>query len=146
MPSIPFFSLFLKYQVPHLLPWYVLAAQVRWESAYDPSAISSAGAQGLAQFMPSTWAEVGDGDPFDPEASIRAQAKYMTYLCEFVATVAKPGLAWAICAYTWGPGNVKRAKTWTDVPIAVKRHVKRVLKEASAMQNTHASLSPLLLG
>src|SRR5262249_8877203 len=36
------------------------------ESRFDPGSISRAGAQGVAQFMPGTAAQVGLQDPFDP--------------------------------------------------------------------------------
>ena len=41
----------------------IIAAQIDQESNWNPKAGSSAGAQGIAQFMPSTWASAGkDGD------------------------------------------------------------------------------------
>lgn len=43
---------------------------------------SPAGAQGLAQFMPGTWARYGRGSPFDPDAALEAWAKYMRDLLE----------------------------------------------------------------
>ena len=55
------------------------------ESAYDPAALSTAGAIGIAQFMPETAADVGL-DPYDPFASIAAAAAllggYVARLCE----------------------------------------------------------------
>lgn len=38
--------------------WQWWKAQLYQESLLDPEAVSPAGAQGLAQFMPGTWAEV----------------------------------------------------------------------------------------
>jgi soluble lytic murein transglycosylase-like protein len=59
----------------------LLAAQIARESAFDPAAVSSAGAQGIAQFLPSTWAGSWNpwrgATPFDPDAAIRAQARYL---------------------------------------------------------------------
>ncbi|MFY9859012.1 MAG: transglycosylase SLT domain-containing protein, partial [Candidatus Cybelea sp.] len=49
----------------HRLPPEFLGAMLLQESAYDPQAISSAGAIGLAQFMPETAAGIGI-DPYDP--------------------------------------------------------------------------------
>ena len=55
----------------------LLAAQLWQESRFNPFAVSSAGAQGIAQFMPATARGVGLRDPFDAEASIDAQARLM---------------------------------------------------------------------
>ncbi|WP_327072043.1 NlpC/P60 family protein [Kitasatospora sp. NBC_01302] len=61
----------------------LLAAQIDTESGWNPNAVSDKGAQGLSQFMPKTWADVGidgDGDgradPLDPADAIMTQAKY----------------------------------------------------------------------
>ena len=66
---------------PHLTE-SVLAAQLYQESGFDANAVSPVGAQGIAQFMPATWAahgrdENGDGaaDPFDIEDAIPAAAR-----------------------------------------------------------------------
>ena len=53
------------------LPPEFLGATLLQESAYDPHALSAAGAIGIAQFMPETAAGVGV-DPYDPFASIDA--------------------------------------------------------------------------
>ena len=47
------------------------------ESAFRPTAVSPAGAQGVAQFMPQTASERGLADPFDPAAAIPASAKFL---------------------------------------------------------------------
>lgn len=59
-------------------PPSIIAAQIQQESGWNPNAVSSAGAQGIAQFLPGTWpswSEPGQS-PFDPTAAIPAQAKY----------------------------------------------------------------------
>ena len=50
------------------------------ESNFDPFAVSPAGAEGIAQFMPATAAAYGLRDPFDPVAAIDAQAHLMSDL------------------------------------------------------------------
>ncbi|MEV0780527.1 peptidoglycan DD-metalloendopeptidase family protein [Streptomyces sp. NPDC050428] len=69
------------------LPPAILAAQLQQESGFDPSVESEVGAQGIAQFMPTTWPEWatdgnGDGreDPWDPEDAIPAQGEMMCSL------------------------------------------------------------------
>ena len=44
----------------------LLAAQLMAESNFNPFAVSGAGAQGIAQFIPATAAAYGLRDPFDP--------------------------------------------------------------------------------
>lgn len=41
------------------IPAPVIAAQIQTESAWNPRAVSPVGAQGIAQFMPDTWAAAG---------------------------------------------------------------------------------------
>jgi hypothetical protein len=47
------------------------------ESSFRPTAVSPAGAQGVAQFMPQTASERGLADPFDPASAIPASAKFL---------------------------------------------------------------------
>ena len=79
----------------------MLAAQLMAESGFDPYAVSPAGAQGIAQFMPATAASYGLRDPFDPEAAIGAQAQMMSELLRRFGSVRL-----ALAAYNAGPGAV----------------------------------------
>lgn len=94
------------------LPASLLAAQIKQESGWNPQAVSPVGAKGLAQFMPRTWAEYGNGkDPFDPFAALDAQGRYMKYLVDFVsglATSETQKIEFALAAYNAGPGNVHK--------------------------------------
>ena len=47
------------------------------ESSFRPTAVSPAGARGVAQFMPGTASERGLVDPFDPASAIPASAKFL---------------------------------------------------------------------
>jgi D-alanyl-D-alanine dipeptidase len=79
----------------------LLAAQLMAESGFDPTAVSPAGARGIAQFMPATAAAYGLRDPFDPNAAIDAQAHLMSDLLgQFGST------ALALAAYNAGPAPV----------------------------------------
>jgi hypothetical protein len=74
--------------------------RVIWqESRFNIRARSSAGAQGIAQFMPQTAASRGLLDPFDPFQSLPESA---SYLRELKARFGNFGLASA--AYNAGPG------------------------------------------
>jgi len=97
-----------KYRKPILasaMKWGVsaalLAAQLYAESNFDPNAGSSAGAQGIAQFIPSTAAAYGLSNPFDPVESIDAQGHLMS---DLLKQFGSPALA--LAAYNAGPGAV----------------------------------------
>jgi len=64
-------------------------------------AVSPAGAQGIAQFMPGTAASYGLDDPFDAEQAIDAQAHLMSDLLEQFGSAPL-----ALAAYNAGPGAV----------------------------------------
>lgn len=74
------------------------------ESRFDPGVISSAGAQGIAQFMPDTATDMGVENPFDPAQAIPASARLLNSLLRQFGNL---GLAAA--AYNAGP---KRIQDW----------------------------------
>lgn len=97
----------------------ILAAQLWAESGFNPSATSPAGAQGIAQFMPGTWAAAGidgDGDGvadvWNPRDAIASQARYMCRQYDQVAGLAAAGriggdlVDLTLAAYNAGLGNV----------------------------------------
>ncbi len=93
-----------------------LAAQLYQESGFDPAAVSPAGAQGLAQFMPATWATHGidanhDGsaDPFDPIDAIASAAAYDCELAVEVHAVPGDPVDNMLAAYNAGPYAVLQA-------------------------------------
>ncbi len=60
----------------------LLHAVIRTESAYNPGAVSSAGAIGLMQLMPGTAARYKVGDIWDPADNVRGGAAYLRDLLE----------------------------------------------------------------
>lgn len=94
------------------IPASVLAAQLEAESGWDPQSASSAGAQGLAQFIPGTWATWGNGgDVFDPIAAIGAQGRYMGDLHhrakDLVKDTGTDPVSLALAGYNAGWGAVE---------------------------------------
>jgi hypothetical protein len=79
----------------------LLGAQLYAESNFNPFARSSAGALGIAQFMPATARAMGLRDPLDAAASIDAQAHLMRDLLRRFAAVPL-----ALAAYNAGPAPV----------------------------------------
>ena len=85
------------------LPVKFFTRLIYQESNFDPNAISSTGAEGIAQFMPTTAASRGLGNPFDV---LRALHESASYLRELRNTFGNLGLAAA--AYNAGPWRVSR--------------------------------------
>ena len=82
----------------------LLSALVWQESRWNPQAVSSKGAVGLAQLMPATARDLGV-NPADPTANLIGGARYLrTLLDEFDGNVEK-----ALAAYNAGPGRVRSA-------------------------------------
>jgi len=79
----------------------LLAAQLYAESGFNPAAVSPAGAQGIAQFMPGTARSLGLDDPFDAAQAIDAQGRLMRDLLRRFGSVPL-----ALAAYNAGPGAV----------------------------------------
>ncbi|PAK13983.1 MULTISPECIES: transglycosylase SLT domain-containing protein [Burkholderia cepacia complex] len=114
------------------------AAQIHQESRWRTDAVSVVGAQGMAQFMPSTvdWiagaypAELGDARPFNPSWSIRALVRYDRHLWDRItATGTCDRMAMTLSAYNGGLGWVYRDQRATAAAGADRRlwfgHVER---------------------
>jgi hypothetical protein len=73
------------------------------ESRFDTQAVSSKGAQGIAQFMPGTASARGLTDPFEPLQALREAASYLREL----RTTFRGNLGLAAAAYNAGPGRIE---------------------------------------
>ncbi|WP_419996811.1 NlpC/P60 family protein [Streptomyces boninensis] len=94
----------------------LLAAQLYQESGWDPNAVSPADAEGIAQFIPGTWATHGidgngDGkrDVRDPEDAIPSAASYDCELAADVKNVPGDQTDNMLAAYNAGPYRVLKA-------------------------------------
>ena len=82
----------------------LIRAVMQAESAFDPTVVSQAGAQGLMQLMPALADEMGVVDAFDPRQNIMGGAKYLRSLLDRHQGNVRLTLA----SYNAGPTNVKR--------------------------------------
>lgn len=87
----------------------LLAAQLNQESGWQPDVESSAEAQGIAQFIPSTWATHGmdangDGEAnvWDPEDAIPSAAQYDCTIAGYVDDVPGDPVDNMLAAYNAG--------------------------------------------
>ncbi|MEU6084609.1 bifunctional lytic transglycosylase/C40 family peptidase [Streptomyces sp. NPDC047108] len=94
----------------------LLAAQLYQESGWNPRAQSHAAAQGIAQFIPGTWATHGvdgdgdgDRDVWDPADAIPSAASYDCELAKYVKDVPGDRTANMLAAYNAGAYRVIRA-------------------------------------
>ncbi|HZD92365.1 MAG TPA: lytic transglycosylase domain-containing protein, partial [Pseudolabrys sp.] len=102
------------------------------ESKFKPGIVSHAGAQGIAQFMPKTAAEVGLDNPFDPLQAIPAAARLLRGLVDQFSNL---GLAAA--AYNAGPTRVHDwLKRKSHLPAETRGYVKTITgKPAESWKN-----------
>jgi len=90
------------------LPPAFLAATLLQESAFDPNAISAAGAIGIAQFTVPT-ADTHGVEPWEPASAIPGSARLLaTYVARYRARRDEDPYALALAAYDAGPGAVER--------------------------------------
>ena len=89
-----------RYNVDPLL----IRSVMQIESAFNPLAVSRAGALGLMQLMPEVAADYGVEDPFDPRDNIMAGARYLRRLLD----LHRGDLSLALASYNAGPGVVAR--------------------------------------
>jgi hypothetical protein len=102
-------------------PW--IRAVMEVESAGNPRAVSHAGAIGLMQIMPGTWAELraahrlGD-DPFDPRDNILAGTAYLRQMYD---RFGSPGF---LAAYNAGPARYQEhVDTGRALPLETRNYL-----------------------
>lgn len=126
--------------------WRWWKAQCYQESRLDPRAVSSAGAVGLCQIMPGTWAEQSAimgiaASPYNARANSLVGAAYMRRMLRvwYAERPADDRLRWAQASYNAGPGRVLAAQRaaagstqWAqvagNVPRETREYVRRIAR------------------
>lgn len=127
------------------IPEAWIYAVMRTESAGRIGAVSSAGAMGLMQLMPGTWARqrarFGLGaDPFDPRDNIMAGTSYLREMYD------RYGAYGMLAAYNAGPG---RYEAWRDkqrpLPAETRAYIARIapMLQPGRSATVFASASPV---
>jgi membrane-bound lytic murein transglycosylase F len=108
-------DLFRKYSSSAGWDWRLLAAMCYQESGFDPNAVSSMGAMGLMQLMPSTADAMGipSDKRFDPEQNIAASARYIRKVSQSFSDIkdGEERTRFTLAAYNGGVGHVQDAQT-----------------------------------
>lgn len=127
------------------IPEHWIYAVMRTESAGRVGAVSSAGAIGLMQLMPGTWARQRTrfalgADPFDPRDNIIAGTSYLREMYDSY------GASGFLAAYNAGPG---RYQDWRDrgrpLPAETRAYVAKIapMLQARSAATVVASASPV---
>ena len=110
----PYLDIFRRYAFQTELSIHFLLAIARQESAFNPGAVSSAGARGLMQLMPGTARHIADrlrvkrparDDLTDPEVNVRLAANHLAYL------MRRYGGSRVLAAAAYNAGE-RRVNTW----------------------------------
>lgn len=124
---------------PHI-PVKVFAAQIASESSWDSEAVSSAGAQGLAQFMPGTWKGFGvdgDGDGkksvWNPADALHSAARLNCINRELVKGIPGNRLHNTLAAYNAGHGAVSKYQGVPPFP-ETENYVQKILRLATTVE------------
>ncbi len=108
----------------------LVRAVMHAESAFNPNAVSSAGAGGLMQLMPQTAARFGVADRFNPQQNIAGGVAYLAFLLDLFHGDQRL----AVAAYNAGEGAVQK---YDGVPPynETQNYVTRVLDLHQRYQN-----------
>lgn len=108
----------------HGLPDALLHAIVTAESAYDPNALSSAGAVGLMQLMPGTARRYGVTSRTNPRANVQGGTRYLKALLELF----DDDVRLAVAAYNAGENAVLRHGRRVPPYPETRTYVRRVME------------------
>lgn len=108
----------------HRLPPALLHAVITAESAYNPDAVSTAGAVGLMQLMPDTATRYGVRNRRDPVANVSGGTQYLHDLM----TMFDGNLVLALAAYNAGENAVINNGNRIPPYKETETYVQRVLK------------------
>lgn len=109
------------------IPAAWIRAVMRAESSGDPQALSHAGAIGLMQVMPATWASLRvrhrlGADPYDPRNNILAGTAYLRELHDRYGSVVA-----MLAAYNAGPGRYEASLAGRPLPAKTRAYVAAIV-------------------
>jgi hypothetical protein len=116
-----FCSMLVEVAQRNELPVGFFANLIWQESRFDHRAVSRAGAQGVAQFMPDTAGRMGLDNPFDAREALPASGRLLRILTERFGG----NLGLAAAAYNAGP---KRVIDWLSKRAALPRETRDYIR------------------
>ncbi|MFA5839801.1 MAG: lytic transglycosylase domain-containing protein [Candidatus Margulisiibacteriota bacterium] len=116
-----------KYSIEYGVSPKLVAAMMARESRFNPNAVSSSGAIGLGQLLPSTAKGLKVDDPYDIDQNTMGTTKYLKYLLDRFAKYDDQ-VAMAISGYFEGPNAVERN-------MGVKTHTAQYVNDILAIYN-----------
>ena len=102
----------------------ILKAVIKQESGFKPCAISTKGAQGLMQLMPTTARELHVNDPFDPVQNVHGGAAYLRQLLDRYGG----DLRQALVGYNAGPGRADQGMN-VILPLETENYVANIFAD-----------------
>lgn len=108
----------------------LVKAVIHAESGGNKNAVSSAGAQGLMQLMPSTAKSLGVTDSFDAKQNIMGGVKYLAQLLRRY----KGDIKKALWGYNAGPGNADKGRM--PKPSETKPYINRIISIYNKLKGT----------
>jgi len=113
-----------------------VSSVIRAESNFKAHAISKKGAQGLMQLMPSTAAQLGVADPFDPRANVEAGTAHLSALLDRYNNDPIKALA----AYNAGAHRVKQ---YNGVPPyrETRDYINKIVRDFNAKKRAQMKAS-----
>ena len=119
-----FNDLIAKAAAKHQMDPKLLHAVIQAESAYNPNAVSSAGAVGLMQLMPDTARRYGVTDRRDAEQNVDGGTRYLKDLL----SMFNSNLKLAVAGYNAGEGAVMKFNNTVPPYPETQNYVQHVLR------------------
>lgn len=101
----------------------LLTAVIARESRFNCYAVSSSGAQGLGQLLPSTARGLGVENSFDIEENVMGTTRYVRSMLDRFKTYGARQVQFALAGYKEGPNAVKRNGTYSS---GTKRYIEDI--------------------
>ncbi|MDI6731131.1 MAG: lytic transglycosylase domain-containing protein [Candidatus Margulisbacteria bacterium] len=117
----------IKYAIEYGVNPKLTTALMARESRFNPNAVSSSGAIGLGQLLPSTCKGLKVENPYDIDENTMGTTKYLKYLLDRFAKY-NDQIAMAISGYFEGPNAVERNK-------GVKTHTAQYVNDILGIYN-----------